>query len=175
MGSVPSPPLILTLKLDRQSFNTLDKLRKHYFPPQRNFLEAHVTIFHALPGTEKDRIVNTLLNLCAQTMPLTLILPGPRFLGRGVALEINCPGLLHIRSKLVVQWGPWLSPQDRHGYQPHVTIQNKVMPDAARHLYDLLAASWVPMPATGEGLLLWQYMGGPWALLAEFPFIKGHV
>jgi hypothetical protein len=64
----------------------------------------------------------------------------------------------------------WLSPQDRQGYRPHVTIQNKVMPDEARQLYDRLEGEWKPFMGYGEGLMLWYYQGGPWKLVSEFPF-----
>jgi len=42
-------PLILTLKLDEESQAFFDKQRALYFPPERNFLKAHLTLFHQLP------------------------------------------------------------------------------------------------------------------------------
>ncbi len=94
------------------------------------------------------------------------------FPGKGVALEVDCPGLEHLRKRLAAEWGPWLSAQDKHAYKPHVTIQNKVRPEEARHLYELLTISWETLQAMGEGLILWQYMGGPWEYLNEFLFKK---
>ena len=38
-----SLPLILTLKIDTESFQLFDKLRRTYFPPERNFLELVLT------------------------------------------------------------------------------------------------------------------------------------
>ena len=46
-------PLILTLKLDQASFTRLDALRQAHFPPERNWLSAHLTLFHHLPGDQR--------------------------------------------------------------------------------------------------------------------------
>ena len=43
-------PLILTLELDERSFAFFGAQRRRYFPPERNFIPAHLTLFHALPG-----------------------------------------------------------------------------------------------------------------------------
>ena len=61
--------------------------------------------------------------------------------------------------------------QDQQGYRPHITIQNKVTAEQARRLYTKLADSWEPFLAVGEGLLLWRYLGGPWALVDEYRFV----
>lgn len=165
-----SPALILTLRLDGASFALLDGLRAAHFPPARNFLPAHITLFHALPGDEEPAIRATLAEVAAATGQLPLSFPAARFLGRGVALTVASPTLVALRGALASRWAPWLSAQDRQPYHPHVTIQNKVAPEAARALYAQLAAGWQPFAGTGEGLLLWRYLGGPWELLADLPF-----
>lgn len=165
------PPLVLTLKLDEVSFNYLDRLRQQHFPPQRNFLKAHLTLFHALPGDQEANIRQTLQEFCSATSLLYLLFPQLRYLGKGVAVEVQCPQLKQLRLRLQEAWEMWLSPQDRQGYRPHVTIQNKVMPDEAQQLYDQLVSEWKPFNGYGEGLMLWQYQGGPWHLVSEFPFI----
>lgn len=163
-------PFILTLKMDAAAFARLDALRQQHFPPERNFLAAHITLFHALPGDQEETIRATLAPICAATPVLTLSLPSVRFLGRGVAIHVESPALLALRGHLAQTWHDWLSTQDRQRYQPHVTIQNKVVPEVARALYTELSQSWPPLTAQGEGLLLWRYQGGPWAFVAEFPF-----
>lgn len=85
-------------------------------------------------------------------------------------MEIECPDLVILRRQFAADWQPWLSPQDRQGYRPHVTIQNKVTPDEARRLYEKLMLSWQPLSGWGKGLLLWRYLGGPWELVDEFQF-----
>lgn len=156
--------------MDETTFAQLDALRQAHFPPERNFLPAHITLFHALPGDQEEAIRATLAALCAATPVFTLTLPSVRFLGRGVAINVDSPALLARRGQLAQQWHDWLSAQDRQRYQPHVTIQNKVVPEVARTLYTELGQSWVPLLAQGEGLQLWRYQGGPWAFVTEFPF-----
>ena len=57
------PPLILSLKLDQASFDALEVLRQQYFPRARNFLSAHVTLFHQLPGEQETQIKQIFSNL----------------------------------------------------------------------------------------------------------------
>ena len=42
-------PLIVSALLDPDSFAWLDGLRRAHFPAERNLLDAHLTLFHALP------------------------------------------------------------------------------------------------------------------------------
>lgn len=163
-------PLILTLKLDKTAFARLDALRQAHFPPERNFLSAHITLFHALPGDQEEAIRTTLATLCAATPVLPLTLPSVRFLGRGVAINVESPALLTLRGHLAQQWHRWLGAQDRQRYQPHVTVQNKVTAVVARALYEEMQESWKTLMAQGEGLLLWRYCGGPWELVEQFLF-----
>ena len=95
---------------------------------------------------------------------------GLRFLGRGVAIEVDVPGLVTLRRHLAAIWAPALTAQDAQGFRPHVTVQNKVDPAAARTLRDRLAVGFAPMEGTIEGLDLWHYRGGPWEAAGSFPF-----
>lgn len=148
----------------------LDALRQHHFPPARNFLSAHITLFHALPGEERQQIGETLRQLAQTTSELALAFPKLLFLGGGVAVLVESPALVRLRKQLATDWQMWLSRQDRQGYRPHVTIQNKVEASEARQLHAQLSADWQPLYGTGEGLLLWRYLGGPWQLEEEFLF-----
>lgn len=166
-------PLIVTLKLDADSFRLLDAMRKHHFPPERNFLSAHLTLFHALPGEEKSAICSSLNELCIETVPIRLEFPRIRMLGRGVAIEVASADLQRLHTRLAQRFSGWLTAQDRQSFKPHVTVQNKVSPQQARDLFDSLQPAWKMAPGAGEGLLLWQYLGGPWRPIAEFPFSGG--
>lgn len=169
-SQVDPPPLILTLQLDDASFQTLDSLRRQYFPPERNFIPAHLTLFHALPEAELAMVRESLASMCAETPPMMLRLPSVRFLGRGTAVEVESRALLALRGELVRRWRPLLTAQDTQGFRPHVTIQNKVTPERARLVYEELAATWQELAVRGEGLLLWRYLGGPWELVERFGF-----
>ena len=101
-------------------------------------------------------------------VPLTV--KGPRSLGRGVALVVDAPPLMILRRALADRWRDVLTPQDRQGFRPHVTVQNKVQPIEAERLLADLQGSFQPMTAAGIGLLLWRYLGGPWERRALFRF-----
>lgn len=168
---MPSP-LVLTLKLDQATFGQVNALRQQYFPPARNLIPAHVTLFHQLPGDREIAILQFLQVLCSQTSRLSLSLPNLRFLGRGVAIEVCAPELVELRKILAETWSGWLTAQDRQGYRPHITIQNKVVAAEARQVYEQLKEQWQPVNGHGEGLLLWYYCGGPWELVNEFSFAR---
>ena len=44
-----SGALIVTAAMGAEDFAWLDRQRRAYFPPERNQLSAHLTMFHALP------------------------------------------------------------------------------------------------------------------------------
>jgi len=163
-------PLILTLKLDQKTFNYFNQLRQQHFPPERNFLPAHVTLFHSLPAEQESTLQQTLQELCSRTPMLSLTFERLRFLGKGVSAEVNCSELIQLRQQLAARWNHWLSRQDQQSYRPHVTLQNKVAPDQARLLCDQLTREWKPLQGKGEGLLLWYYKSGPWELANQFDF-----
>jgi len=162
-------PLILSLRLDAETFSRFDGLRRVYFPARLNHLSAHLTLFHHLPGDARERIEAD-LRAMVPSAPLGLQVTGLRSLGRGVAFEIASAGLSSLRASLARRWSAWLTPQDRQGFRPHVTVQNKTTSEEARALRAFLTAGFTPFSARGEGLLLWRYLGGPWALETEVPF-----
>ncbi|WP_434379805.1 2'-5' RNA ligase family protein [Melittangium boletus] len=165
-------PLILTLRLDARSFAFFDDLRREHFPARLNHLSAHLTLFHHLPGEARERIEADLRAL-APALPLSLRVTGLRSLGRGVAFELMSSELSALRAGLARRWSPWLTPQDRQGFRPHVTVQNKTTTEAARALRAELTARFAPFTARGEGLLLWRYLGGPWERVVDIPFAPG--
>lgn len=165
-----SAPLILTLALDAESQQHFNDLRQQYFPPERNYLQAHVTLFHHLPGAEAPALSAHLARVAAATSALPLRVAGLRFLGRGVAYELHNPALLQLHRALQQEWAAWLTPQDQQRLKPHVTVQNKVDPAVARTLHQELTEQFAPFNAMGTGLTLWAYRGGPWEELQQFAF-----
>ncbi|WP_201743893.1 2'-5' RNA ligase family protein [Hymenobacter busanensis] len=163
-------PLILTLTLDAPAQAFFDELRQRHFPPERNYLHAHLTLFHHLPGAHLAELVQQLSVLAQHQPPLPLRVAGLQFLGRGVAYRLDGPAVEALHRELQRQWWEQLTPQDQQRRRPHVTIQNKVAPDVARALHEHLAAEFEPFGAQGIGLQLWAYRGGPWELLHSFPF-----
>jgi 2'-5' RNA ligase len=162
--------LILTLKMDDRSQERFDHLRDLHFPPERNYLSAHLTLFHKLPGEHEAEISDDLQEVCLDQTPLTLIATGLRSLGRGVAYDLRSPGLSALRRELARRWEPWLGAQDRQGFKPHVTVQNKVSPEQARALLKQLQRTFSPYEVEGLGLSLWRYLGGPWEPAGKYLF-----
>ena len=165
-----TPPLILTLALDNTAQTYFDALRREHFPPKINYLSAHLTLFHHLPGTEFEAVDAQLRACCRTLHPLPLRVAGLRSLGRGVAFTLENQDLLDLHRQLQHAFAAHLTPQDRQKLQPHVTIQNKVDPAVARQLLERLLADFAPFGTLGTGLRLWAYHDGPWEPVAEYPF-----
>lgn len=163
-------PLILTAWLDNSSFDFFQSMRQRHFPPARNHIPAHLTLFHHLPGAGIGWIMQELQQAAQSLAPMEGKATGLRFLGKGVAYEIDCPGIERLRDGLSAVFSQVLTPQDRQRIRPHVTIQNKAAPAEARGLFDELSADFWPFPLTLSGLLLWHYRGGPWDGAGRFPF-----
>lgn len=168
--TAPPPPLVLTLALHPDDQARFDRLRTLHFPSGRNMIPAHVTLFHHLPGAGIDAIQDTLRRECAALAAFPVQASGLRFLGRGVAYELQAAELLALRNRLARHWQDWLTPQDAQGYRPHVTVQNKARPEDARALRDAMLAGFAPFSVRAGGLLLWHYLGGPWSLAGEHKF-----
>ena len=165
-----SAPLILTLGLEDAAQARFDTLRRQHFPAERNVVPAHVTLFHDLPGTEGQAIAEEITLRCAATARFTVRVTGLRFLGRGVAYILESRELAELRAALARTWVPWLTAQDRQGFRPHLTVQNKAAPEAARALLAALEAEFSPFDVVATGLLLWHYRGGPWDEAGRFTF-----
>jgi 2'-5' RNA ligase len=164
-------PLIVTAALDEGAFAWFEDLRQSHFPRSRNQVPAHLTLFHALPGLEEPLITETLKAACQSLRPLRLDVRGPWFIGRGVAYRLASRELEQLRSALAEIFSPWLTPQDRAPFRPHITIQNKAHPADARLLLERLQLEFEPFEIVTEGLQLWRYLGGPWQAIERFPFI----
>jgi 2'-5' RNA ligase len=163
-------PLILTAMPEPRAQAHFQAMRDRHFPPERNIVPAHLTLFHHLPGSQRSDIEARLKTLARLTPPLDAEVAGVRSLGGGTAYDIRCDGLLDVRAELAHAWATLLIPQDRQGFRPHITIQNKVRGGVARALRVSLAADLAPWRFRILCLTLWRYLGGPWERLRDFPF-----
>ncbi len=150
-------------------FARLDRLRKAHFPIPLNHIPAHLSLIHQLPGERLDEVTLSLREV-APAGPIPLELSGLRLLGRGVAYEVTSPLLMDLHKSIARRWTKALIPQDRQTFTPHVTIQNKTSPQAARALRDAMARDFQPIRGHGVGLLVWRYLGGPWRLERRIGF-----
>ncbi len=163
------PPLLVTLTLDPVSQHRFDELRRAHFPPERNHLAAHVTLFHHLPGVSEEA-VDAALARASRRAPFELHVTGVAALGRGVAYTLASPEVMALHSQLTAAWAPLLTRQDRRPLWPHITVQNKVSPERAAASLAELRGDFTPQTVTAEGLQLWHYLGGPWEPVRRFPF-----
>ncbi|WP_411820412.1 2'-5' RNA ligase family protein [Hyphococcus formosus] len=152
-------PVILTLQLDEETAAFLDAEREKHFPAGLNNVPAHLTLFHNLPGAHFDEILKMIGRTAANQYAFPIKLSEVMRLGRGVAYRVSAPPLLPLRAKLVTAFGRWLSGQDRQGFRPHVTIQNKVTIQEASALHAHLSEGFSPIDGRAEGLQLWRYLG----------------
>lgn len=162
-------PIIVTATLGSADFAWLNGLRQRHFPPERNLLAAHLTLFHALPPSVLPELSRRLRAISSGTAPAARA-SGLLNLGRGVAIRIGSDGLNAIRRDLAEAFAGSLTPQDANGFRAHVTIQNKVNPADARALLSELEATFVPRAIVIRGLASFRYRGGPWELIEEHRF-----
>ena len=163
-------PLILTALLDPPVQARFEALRRAHYPAAINRVPAHVSLFHHLPGRELDAVKRRLKAVCGQVAPPAIEVTGLRFLGAGVAFKLRSPDLEDVRAELAQGWDTLLIPQDRAGFQPHVTVQNKVTPAQARATLAQLEDGFLPFTARATGIAIWRYLGGPWEALATVAF-----
>jgi hypothetical protein len=162
-------PLIVTVELAPADFGWLEGLRRAHYPMDRNRVPAHLTMFRALPPSAESEVRTRLSDLANGPAPRASI-EGLMDLGGGVAFRIVSPDLDLIREELADNLYGLLGAQDRGGWRPHVTIQNKVPPKVARALMASLERQFVPRPLGVKGLGLHRYAGGPWETLGTYSF-----
>jgi 2'-5' RNA ligase superfamily len=167
-----SAPIIVSALFGPEDQHFLNRQRSAYFPPERNVLAAHLTLFHHLPPSVEPELRQRLKSACVRPAPRAE-LSALMSLGRGVAYRVHAPELQDIRAELAEAFAGMFTPQDQAGWRPHVTIQNKVTPQAAKTLLAELGRTFTPRPLVLAGLAAWFYRGGPWELIAAWRFGSG--
>ncbi|WP_338504358.1 2'-5' RNA ligase family protein [Sphingomonas kaistensis] len=164
-----SGALIVTAALGPEDFAWLDGQRRAYFPPERNQLAAHLTMFHALPPSAETEAARVLAREAAASPPVAKV-AGLMNLGRGVAYRIVSDDLEAIRRAVAEHFHGFLTAQDSQGWRPHVTVMNKAEPAAAKAVLRELEARFTPRPLRIAGLELHRYLGGPWERIGRWSF-----
>lgn len=163
-------PLILTFRLDPLSQERLDHWREIYFPKERNFLKAHLTIYHQLPGQNLRLIKEQLATLAKDRRRLSIrfdrLMTRQGFVGIAVESEL----MQAFRGELNEVFQTLLRAQDRQPYRPHVTVTNLGSPKDAARTLAALEREFNAWDGEITGLELFHYRGGPWELAAIFPF-----
>jgi len=171
LPSTPAP-IIVTAVLAPEDLAWADELRRAHFPPERNQLPAHLTLFHHLPPSALGEVKRLLSGEARMAVPPAARVARLLSLGRGVALGVESPGLMAIRARLAEAMQGLLTPQDSAGWRPHITIQNKVSPSDARALLQALHKDFAARPIGIAGLALHWYRGGPWEPIVTCRFSR---
>ena len=147
----------------------LQELRRTHYPPDRNRVPAHLTLFRQLPPSAEAEL-HRRLKAHAAARPPRASIAGVMDLGEGTALRVDSEELEDIRHDLAEALHGLLTPQDSAPWRPHVTIQNKVEPSEARRLQARLRATFRPRPLAIRALATWRYLGGPWEPAKTYVF-----
>jgi len=162
------PPLIVTLGLEAPFQEQFNALRAAHFPRNRNYLEAHLTLFYRLPSTEEK--LRGILHQFASGAPLQLEVDAVKNIGKGVVFSIASDELQQLHRDMQQAFDPWLIRQDRKPLWPHITIQNNVTAYKAMVLSRTLQATFQPFTMRAISLQTWYYRGGPWKQAEEYFF-----
>ncbi|MGB3737737.1 MAG: 2'-5' RNA ligase family protein [Pontixanthobacter sp.] len=169
-GSPQPAPFIVTAELPDDMASWATGLRTEHFPPERNHLKAHVSLFHALPPSSEGEVKTALAQEAKDSAPVEAYLEGLMPLGGGTALRLSSPAMIAIWQSLADRFHGLLIPQDLHKPRLHVTIQNKVTSKEAKALQAELEPYIEPRPFRFKGLSLHIYRGGPWDFVKTYTF-----
>lgn len=163
-------PFIVTATLPPDLFAWADALRRAHYPPERNLLPAHVTLFHGLAPSLGSELRGLLARLAADQPPPAAQITGLLDLGQGTAIALTSPALLALRDEIAEHFHGALTVQDQHRPRLHITVQNKVTPAEARALRTRLAETLMERAFAFPGLALHIYRGGPWEAAGSWGF-----
>lgn len=163
-------PIIMTASMGAADQAWANALRRAHYPAERNVIDAHITLFHHLPGAYEAEAVARVKALAAEFAAPDATLSEVMNMGRGVAYRIHAPGLLAIREVMAEGLHGLLTAQDQGRPRLHITVQNKVEPAAAKALLLQLTAAFLPRPLQITGLALHRYLGGPWEPIGDWRF-----
>ncbi|KAJ3459568.1 hypothetical protein MRS44_015641 [Fusarium solani] len=169
---------VLTLWIDDAHHEAMTALRRQWFPTRLLKVEAHVTLFHALPGSKLYHLKQDIAEISQYTtkFDITVKKEGIYEMGKGVGIRISegQRKAAKLRSELRDKWEPFLSRQDQQErWRGHYTIMNKE-DDKSKVLECLkgLQDSFQDSRGTVNGLNLWRYDRGWWKEVEAFSFRK---
>jgi hypothetical protein len=159
-------PFIITAAPRPQDLRPFTELRQRFFPPERNYLAAHLTLFHHVPPAYGDTFMERARRLLDGRHCFEAEVGPPVSLGRGVAYPVLADELFAVRRQLRGLLEGKLSRQDAAPWKrPHLTAQNKVGKEEARRLLRHLTRRFEPCTLTIVGVDRYRYDGGPWTFV----------
>ncbi|KAI1035915.1 hypothetical protein LB505_010502 [Fusarium chuoi] len=176
-GSIDEEKLyILTLLTDKRHHDEMTALRRQWFPPRLLKVDAHITLFHALPGSKLSEVKADIADIAARTATFSIGVGNQDVyeMGKGVGIKLYAgqKKVLSIRSELRNKWEPFLSDQDRREkWRGHYTVMNKQDgKEEVQKCLDYLKQGHAESKGTVEGLSLWLYDRGWWREDEVFKF-----
>ena len=163
-------PFIVTAALPPQIQSWADKLRREHYPPERNHLHAHVTMFHSFAPSLLDELKDFLPQITREFAPPRAMVTGIMDLGKGTAIALQSEPLLTLRGLIAEHFHGSLTAQDLYEPRPHITIQNKVTKSEARALQAKLAPTIEQRQFAFPALELHLYQDGPWETIKTSAF-----
>lgn len=158
LSRTPPAPFIVTAELPDDVLAWADGLRRAHYPPARNWLKAHVTLFHSFAPSLREELPRFLSAMAGEFAPPQAEVTGLMDLGEGTAIALRSAGLLDVRQRIADHFWDMLTRQDQSGKRLHITIQNKVPRQDAMALQQSLEL--VPprskFPFTGLGLHIYR-------------------
>jgi hypothetical protein len=165
-------PLLITAELPGDILEWADALRRAHYPPERNRLRAHVTLFHALPPSAEPEIRTLLAELAAGPPPEARI-TGLMKLGEGTTLAVDSPRTVALHGVIAERLHGLLARQHAGPLRLHITVQAKVTLEAARRLQAELGPQITPRRFRFKGLGLYGWHDGLWNPVREYRFRGG--
>ncbi|KXT12218.1 hypothetical protein AC579_3440 [Pseudocercospora musae] len=180
-GSEEEQLYVLTILTDKPLHERMTELRKKYFPKKINKVAAHVTLFHALPGSKlKSHIIPTIQDVTRKISPFRVEATELFRLKKGFAISVSEQSggrqSKQVHRALQIPWKQegFLSQQDAGGCRVHYTLMNKVDDELEiQNAYDKAVGAWKGDSGMAEGLALWKYDCGFWRWYRAFNFKKG--
>ena len=167
-------PFILTAALPPDIQSWTEGLRRAHYPPERNHLHAHVTLFHSFAPSLLDELKDFIGRVTAEFAAPQAWVSGIMDLGSGTAIALMSEELLELRALIAEHFHGSLTDQDLYEPRPHITIQNKVSKKEARALQAHLAPKVALYAEKGAfafpALELHLYQDGPWELVKRSSF-----
>lgn len=165
-----SNPFIVTAALPPEIQGWAEGLRRAHYPPKRNHLHAHVTLFHSFAPSLLEELKTFLPRIVSEFASPQGRVSGIMDLGKGTAIALEAPELLSLREQIADHFHGSLTAQDLYEPRPHITIQNKVTKEEARALQASLAPTIETRHFTFPALELHLYQGGPWEQVKRCAF-----
>ncbi|KAF7189542.1 hypothetical protein HII31_09182 [Pseudocercospora fuligena] len=179
-GSEEEQLYVLTILTDKPLHERMTDLRKKYFPKKINKVAAHLTLFHALPGSRlESHIIPTIQDVTRKTSAFRVEATELFRLKKGFAISVSEQNggrqSKQVHRALQAPWKQegFLSQQDAGGCRVHYTLMNKVDDELEiQNAYDEAAGAWKGDSGMAEGLALWKYDRGFWRWYRAFNFRK---